>query len=50
MTDLQNQLVKKDAIIEQLKQMLEVTKQRERERDAPNGLVTIVSNIYVQER
>merc|ERR1712008_19132 len=28
MTDLQNQLVKKDAIIEQLKQMLEVTKQR----------------------
>ena len=39
MTDLQNQLKKKDDIIEQLKQMLEVTKQRERERDAPNGLV-----------
>ena len=40
MTDLQNQLKKKDEIIEQLKHMLEVTKQRERERDAPNGLVS----------
>ena len=37
MTDLQNQLIKKEEIIEQLKQMLEMTKQRERERGRTGG-------------
>jgi hypothetical protein len=39
MTDMHNEIQRKEEIIEQLKQLIEVLKQRERERDAPIGLV-----------
>ena len=41
MTDMHNEIQRKEEIIEQLKQLIEVLKQRERERDAPIGLVII---------
>ena len=41
MTDMHNEIQRKEGIIEQLKQLIEVLKQRERERDAPIGLVII---------
>ena len=43
MTDMHNEIQRKEGIIEQLKQLIEVLKQRERERDAPIGLVIIHS-------
>ena len=43
MTDMHNEIQRKEEIIEQLKQLIEVLKQRERERDAPIGLVIIQS-------
>ena len=43
MTDMHNEIQRKEEIIEQLKQLIEVLKQRERERDAPIGLVIILS-------
>ena len=43
MTDMHNEIQRKEEIIEQLKQLIEVLKQRERERDAPIGLVIIHS-------
>ena len=39
MTDMHNEIKRKEEIIEQLRQCLEMTQHRERERDAPNGLV-----------
>ena len=41
MNDMHNEIQRKEGIIEQLKQLIEVLKQRERERDAPIGLVII---------
>ena len=45
MTDMHNEIQRKEEIIEQLKQLIEVLKQRERERDAPIGLVIIQYSI-----
>ena len=46
MTDMHNELRRKEEIIDQLKQCLEMATLRDRERDAPYGLV-IISSVHL---